>query len=36
MSRKNSIIGLPDPGKAEFLDIFIPTYEHLKFHAQLS
>ena len=35
MSRKNSILGLFEPKKAEFLDIFY-TYEHLKFHAQLS
>ena len=35
MSMKNSIPGLSEPKKAEFLDIFY-TYEHLKFHAQLS
>ena len=35
MSRKNSILGLSEPAKAEFLDIFY-TYEHLKVHAQLS
>ena len=35
ISRKNSILGLPEPKKAEFLDIFY-TYEQLKFHAQLS
>ena len=35
MSGKNSILGLSEPKKAEFLDIFY-TYEHLKFHAQLS
>ena len=35
MSGKNSILGLSEPKKAEFLDIF-RTYEHLKFHAQLS
>ena len=34
-SRKNSIIGLSEPKKAEILDIFY-TYEHLKFRAQLS
>ena len=33
--RENSIPGLSEPKKAEFLDIFY-TYEHLKFHAQLS
>ena len=36
MSRKNSILGLSEPENPEFLDIFIRTYEHLKFHAQLS
>ena len=35
MSRKNSIIGLSEPEKAEFLDIFY-NHEHLIFHAQLS
>ena len=35
MSGKNSILGLSEPKKAEFLYIFY-TYEHLKFHAQLS
>ena len=35
MSGKNSILGLSEPKKAELLDIFY-TYEHLKFHAQLS
>ena len=34
MSRKNSVLGLTESEKAEFLDIFY-TYEHLKFHAQL-
>ena len=34
-NRKNSILGLSEPKKAEFLDIFY-TYNHLKFHAQLS
>ena len=33
MRGKNSILGLSEPKKAEFLDV---TYEHLKFHAQLS
>ena len=32
MSGKNSILGLPEPKTAEFLDMF-HTYEHLKFHA---
>ena len=38
MSRKNNILGLSEPAKkAEFLDIyFFYTFEHLKFHAQLS
>ena len=35
MSGKNSILGLSVPQKAECLDMFY-TYEHLKFHAQLS
>ena len=35
LSRKNSILGVFEPKKAEFLHI-IYTYEHLKFHAQLS
>ena len=26
MSRKNSILGLPEPKKAEFLDIFYTLY----------
>ena len=34
-SRKNSILGLSEHKKAEFLHIFY-TYEHLKFHAQLT
>ena len=34
MSRKNSIIGLSEPRKAEFL--YFRTHEYLKFHAQLS
>ena len=33
VSGKNSILGLPEPKKAEFLDIFY-SYEHLKVHAQ--
>ena len=36
MSGKYSILGLSEYEKAEFLDIFFYTYEHLKFHAQLS
>ena len=35
VSGKNSILGLSGPKKADCLDIFY-TYEHLKFHAQLS
>ena len=35
MSRKNSILGLSKPEKANFLEIYI-LIEHLKFHAQLS
>ena len=35
MSRKKSILDLSESEKAEFLDFFY-TYEHLKFHAQLS
>ena len=35
MRGKNNILGLSEPKKAEFLDIFY-TYEHLKFHVQLS
>ena len=31
---KNSILGLSEPKKANFLYIY--TYVHLKFHAQLS
>ena len=34
LSRKNTILGLSEPKKADFLDIFY-TYEHLQFHAQL-
>ena len=36
MSGKNSILGLSEPKKAEFLDTYIDTYEHLKVHAHLS
>ena len=35
MSGKNNTLGLSEPHRAEFLDIFY-TFEHLKFHAQLS
>ena len=35
MNRKNRILGLSVPKKADFLDIFY-TYEHLKFHSQLN
>ena len=35
ISAKNSILGLSEHKKAEFLDILY-TYEHLKCHAQLS
>ena len=35
MSGKNSILGLSEPKKAE-LSWYFYTYEHLKFHAQLS
>ena len=35
MSGKNSILGLSEPKKLNFLK-FCYTYEHLKFHAQLS
>ena len=35
MSGKNSIVGLSEPKKADFL-IYFYTYEHLKFHAKLS
>ena len=34
ISRKNSILGLPELKKMLFLYFYI--YEHLKFHAQLS
>ena len=32
MSRKNSILGLSEPEKADLLEMFC-TYEHLKFNA---
>ena len=35
MSGKNSILALSGPKKLNFL-IFFYTYDHLKFHAQLS
>ena len=35
MNRKNSILGLSEPEKAE-LSWYFYTYEYLKFHAQLS
>ena len=35
MSGKNNILGLPEPKKAELLDIFL-LRSILKFHAQLS
>ena len=35
MSGKNSILRLSEPKTAGFLEYFY-TYEHLKFHAQLS
>ena len=35
MSRKNSILGLPEPKKGQ-LSWYFYTYEQLKFHAQLS
>ena len=35
MSRKNSIIGLLEPGKS-WISWYFYIYEHLKFHAQLS
>ena len=35
MSGKNSILGLSEPKKIEFLDFFY-TYVHVKFHAQMS
>ena len=34
LSRKNNILDLSEPKKAEFLDFFY-TFGHLKFHAQL-
>ena len=35
ISRKKSILGLPEPEKS-CLSWYFHTYEHLKFHAQLS
>ena len=35
MSGKNSIVGLSEPEKCRISGYFY-TYEHLKFHAQLS
>ena len=35
MSRKNSILNLPEPEKG-WISWYFHTYEHLKFHAQLS
>ena len=35
MSGKNSILGLPEPKKSR-ISWYFYTYEHLKFHAQLS
>ena len=35
MSMKNSILGLSEPKKSRISQYFY-TYEHLKFHAQLS
>ena len=35
MSRKNSILGWSEPGKS-WISRYFFTYEHLKFHAQLS
>ena len=36
MSMVNNILGYSETKKAEFLDHDFYTYEHLKFHAQLS
>ena len=36
MREKNSILGLSEPKKAKFPDIYTCTYVHLKFHAKLS
>ena len=36
VSRKNSILNLYEPEKAELFDIFYTVYEHLKQHTQLS
>ena len=35
MSGKNSILGLSEPKESRFF-LYFYTYEHLKFHAQLS
>ena len=35
MSRKNSILGLSESDKSR-ISLYFYTYEHLKFHAQLS
>ena len=35
MSGKNSILGLSEPFKSQ-ISLYLYTYEHLKFHAQLS
>ena len=35
MSRKNSIISLSEPTRSQ-ISIYFYTYEHVKFHAQLS
>ena len=31
LSRKNSILGISEPKKAEFVDIFFNIYENIKF-----
>ena len=36
MNRKNSILGLYDPEKKNWISLYLYTYETLKFHAQLS
>ena len=36
LSRENSILGLSEPEKCLIFFIYFYTYEHLKFHAQLS
>ena len=35
MNEKNSILGLSEPKKKQ-ISLYFYTYEHLKFHAQLS